>query len=193
MMTAIQPTKKETNYVVDPKRFNLWLAIIGSMMFFAALTSAYIVRKAAGNWNSFPIPEQFIYSTVIVILSSLTLHWAYISAKKDELYQVKVALFTTLILGLAFGYSQFLGWEVLVNNNLHFKGDDVAVSFFYSITAFHALHVFGGWIAIVRTLRKAFRLEVHKKSMRALSMCTTYWHFMGLLWIYLYLFLFLNR
>lgn len=193
MMTATQPTKKETNYVVDPKRFNLWLAIIGSMMFFAGITSAYIVRKAAGNWNSFPMPEQFIYSTVIVILSSLTLHWAYLSAKKDELFQVKVALFTTLILGLAFGLSQYLGWKVLVDNNLHFAADDVAVSFFYSITAFHALHLFGGWIAVARTLWKANRLEVHKKSMRAISLCTTYWHFMGLLWIYLYLFLFLNR
>lgn len=193
MMTATQSTKKETNYVVDPKRFNLWLAIIGSMMFFAALTSAYIVKKAAGNWNSFPIPEQFIYSTVIVILSSLTLHWAYLAARRDELFQVKVALFSTLMLGLAFGLSQYLGWQVLVNNNLHFASDDVAVSFFYSITAFHALHVFGGWIAVARTLWKANRLEVHKKSMRAISMCTTYWHFMGLLWIYLYLFLFLNR
>lgn len=193
MMTATQPTKKETNYIVDPKRFNLWLAIIGSMMFFAALTSAYIVKKAAGNWNSFPIPEQFIYSTVIVILSSITMQWAYFAAKKEELFQVKVALFTTMMLGLAFGISQYLGWKVMVANELFFASDDVAVSFFYTITAFHALHVFGGWIALTRTLWKAYKLEVHKTSMRALSMCTTYWHFMGILWIYLYLFLFLNR
>lgn len=193
MMTTTQPTRKETNYIVNPIRFNLWLAIIGSTMFFAALTSAYIVKKADGNWNVFPIPEQFIYSTVIVILSSLTMHWAYFSAKKDELFQVKIALLTTLILGLAFGLNQYMGWKVLVGNNLHFAGDDVAVSFFYTITAFHALHVFGGWIAVSRTLFKAYRLNVHKKSLLAISLCTTYWHFMGALWIYLYLFLFLNR
>lgn len=193
MMTATHSTNTKNNYVVDPKRFNLWLAIIGSTMFFAALTSAYIVKRAEGNWNAFIIPEQFIYSTVIVILSSITMQWAYFAAKRDELFQTKVALISTLILGLAFGVSQYMGWKVLVDNNMHFASDDVAVSFFYTITAFHVLHVFGGWIAASRALWKTVKLEVHKKSMRTISMCTTYWHFMGVLWIYLYLFLFLNR
>lgn len=193
MMTATQPTENKNNFVVDPKRFNLWLAIIGSMMFFAALTSAYIVKKAEGNWNAFPIPQQFIYSTVIVLVSSITMQWALMAAKKGEAYQTKIALISTLILGLAFGFSQYLGWNVLVNNNLHFASDDVAVSFFYSITAFHALHVLGGWIAASRALWKTVRPKLYPTSLQSISMCTTYWHFMGLLWIYLYLFLFLNR
>lgn len=178
---------------IDPIRFNLWLAIIASAMFFAALTSAYIVKKAEGNWNSFPIPEQFIYSTIIVILSSITLQWAYQAAKKDELTQVKAGLLSTLVLGIGFGISQMMGWQVLVDNNLFFASDDVSVSFFYAITAFHALHVLGGWIALIRATWKSFKLEIHKKSLRTISLALTYWHFMGVLWIYLYLFLFLNR
>src|SRR5690606_2717155 len=110
-----------------------------------------------------------------------------------ELFQLKMASFSTLILGVGFGISQYLGWKVLYDNQMVFAGDDVAVSFFYAITFFHLLHITGGWIALIRVNIKAFRLEIHKKNMRALSMCTTYWHFMGLLWIYLYLFLFLNR
>lgn len=178
---------------MDPKKFNLWLAIIGSAMFFAALTSAYIVKRAEGNWNAFAIPEQFIYSTVIVVLGSITIQWAWFAAKKDELQQVKVALLSTLILGVGFGLSQFMGWEVMYNNNLIFASDDVAASFFYSITFFHFLHVLGGWIVLVYANLKAFKLDIHKKNMRLIGMCTTYWHFLGALWIYLYLFLFLNR
>lgn len=192
-MSAAQTRNDEKNFIFDPKKFNLWLAIIGSAMLFAAMTSAYIVRRAEGNWNAFIIPQQFIYSTVIVILSSITMQWAYIAAKRDELSQVKTALVSTLILGVAFGISQFMGYEVLIDNNMHFSGDDVAVSFFYAITAFHFLHVLGGWIALGRATLKAYKLEIHKKSMRTISMAATYWHFMGILWIYLYLFLFLNR
>lgn len=193
MMSAAQTRTDEKNYIFDPKKFNLWLAIIGSAMLFAALTSAYIVRRAEGNWNAFLIPQQFIYSTVIVILSSITMQWAYFAAKRDEIIQLKVALFSTLILGVGFGISQFMGYKVLVDNNLFFSGDDVASSFFYAITGFHFLHLFGGWIALIRATHKAFKLEIHKKSMRTITMAATYWHFMGLLWIYLYLFLFLNR
>lgn len=193
MMTATHSTPTKNNYVVDPVKFNLWLAIIATCMFFAALTSAYIVKRAEGNWDAFMIPPQFIYSTVIVLLSSVTMQWAYFAAKNDELFQTKVAVFSTLILGVAFGISQYLGWEVLYNNNKIFASDNVAASFFYAITAFHFLHIAGGWIAASRTLVKTFKLEVHKTSMRTISMCTTYWHFMGILWIYLYLFLFLNR
>ncbi|MDX5319828.1 MAG: cytochrome c oxidase subunit 3 [Bacteroidota bacterium] len=193
MMTATQPRTEPNNFIVDPKRFNLWLAIISSTMLFAALTSAYIVKRAEGNWNAFIIPEQFIYSTVIVILSSITMQWAMWAAKRDEIGQVKTAMWSTLILGVAFGISQFMGWNVLVKNNMYFASDDVAVSFFYTITAFHFVHVFGGWIAASRVVWKTYKLEIHKKSLRAISMCATYWHFMGVLWIYLYLFLFLNR
>lgn len=121
------------------------------------------------------------------------MQWAYQAAKKDELLQVKVGLISTLILAVGFGISQILGWNVLINNNLFFASDDVSVSFFYTITAFHFLHVFGGWLALIRATFKAFNLEIHKKNMRTISLALTYWHFMGALWIYLYLFLFLNR
>lgn len=192
-MAATHPIKEQENQPMDPKKFNLWLAIIGSTMFFAALTSAYIVKKAEGNWNAFPIPLQFIYSTVIVILSSLTMQWAWFAAKRDELVQVKIASMSTFILGVGFGISQIMGWQVLIQNNLFFASDDTAVSFFYVITAFHFLHVAGGWLALGRVTWKAYKFQIHRKSMRSISMCTTYWHFMGILWIYLYLFLFLNR
>ncbi len=193
MMVANEVRETEGT-LMDPKRFNMWLAIAGSVMLFAGLTSAYIVKRAEGNWNAFTIPDQFIFSTILAVLSSISMQLAFWSAKKDEINRMNVALLSTLILGIAFGVSQILGWNELVKRDLHvFFTDDVAVSFFYIITALHFLHVFGGLIALIRVQYKAIKLDVHKKSLRAISMCTTYWHFMGVLWIYLYLFLFLNR
>lgn len=193
-MIVAKEVRQTEGTLMDPKRFNMWLAIAGSVMLFAGLTSAYIVKRSEGNWNAFPIPDQFIFSTVLVVLSSISMQWALWSAKKDEISRMNIALLSTLILGIAFGISQFLGWNELVKRGLHvFFTDDVAVSFFYVITALHFLHVFGGLLALIRVQVKSIKLEVHKKSLRAISMCTTYWHFMGVLWIYLYLFLFLNR
>lgn len=178
---------------VHPKQFNLWLAVIGISMFFAGLTSAYIVRRAEGNWEVFALPQQFIYSTVLVILSSITLQWAWFAAKNDELNQVKAGILSTILLGLGFGISQYLGWKAMVQNELFFSSDSVSVSFVYAISALHALHVLGGLVGLCMAFFKATKLQIHKKNMISINLNTTYWHFMGLLWIYLYLFLFLNR
>jgi cytochrome c oxidase subunit 3 len=178
----------------DPKNFNLMLGIIAIVMLFAGLTSAYIVKRAEGNWQVFALPVQFIISTAIVILSSATMQWAWFATKNDELGRIKTALLTTIILGIGFCISQVIGWKQLVIMNHHFLfTDDVASSFLYVITGLHALHIAGGIIALIITLALSFRLKVHKKNMRTITLCTTYWHFMGALWIYLYLFLFLNR
>lgn len=193
MILAKQIDEKE-GALMDPIRFNMWLAIIGSTMLFAAFTSAYIVKRAEGNWDAFPIPEQFIFSTVLVILGSISMQWSLWAAKRDELVQMRTALICTVILAIAFGISQFMGWSAMVESGLFLMfTDNVAGSFFYVITGMHFLHVAGGFIAVGRVVYKAFKLEIHKKSLRAISMSTTYWHFMGILWIYLYLFLFLNR
>lgn len=193
MIVTAEIDKRESP-LSDPKKFNLLLGIIGIVMLFAGLTSAYIVKRAEGNWEAFALPSQFIFSTIIVVLSSFSMQWAWYSAKNDEVGQIRGALITTIILGLGFCGSQLMGWNQLVETKHHFLfTDNVASSFLYVITGLHALHVAGGIIALLITLVMAFRLKIHKKNMRTITLCTTYWHFMGALWIYLYLFLFLNR
>ena len=77
---------------VHPKKFSLWLLLLGILMLFSGLTSAYIVRKGDGNWYDFELPTLFLYSTIIVLVSSITMLYAYRSAKKDELGGVKIGL-----------------------------------------------------------------------------------------------------
>lgn len=212
MTTVANKLTRESNYIVQPKKFALWMLILGMVMLFAAFTSGYIVRQAEGNWDIFPLPMQFMYSVVVVVLSSITMHWAYRAAKKDELGQVKIALLTTLALGIAFCGMQYWGWAELTNNGFRWTGinnptadyikqnrvtfvgsQNPASTFVYVISGAHALHVLGGIIFLMVMAVQSFKLNIHKKNLLKISMCATYWHFVGILWIYLYLFLFLNR
>lgn len=196
MNTVTNSTTKETSYAVEPRKFSLWLLIIGMSMLFAALTSAYIVRQAEGNWFEFALPQFFTYSTIVVVLSSITMIFAYRAAKKDELLNVKLGMALTLGLGITFCLLQFYGWQEMVSEGLFFtnpEGTKVSASFVYVISGVHYLHAIGGIIFLLVVFVKAFALKVHKKNLLSIDMCNTYWHFVGILWVYLYLFLNLTR
>jgi len=120
------------------------------------------------------------------------MQWAYIAAKRDKLEQVKLALSITTILGLAFLYGQFQAWGQLVDAGVFFVGNP-AGSFMYVFTGIHAAHLISGVIYLLYMLFSSFRYKVHAKNMLNMDMCTTYWHFLGGLWIYLFIFLLLNH
>lgn len=192
-MNKLNYQEPQEKYPVNPKMFNLWLSILGMIMLFVGLSSGYIVRRAEGNWLQFEMPSDFQLSTILVVLSSITMFWAFYAAKKDELNQIKAVLISTFILGFAFCLSQIQAWENLMNSGLFFAGSEASSSWLYVITATHFAHIIGGLIALLIAIIQAFRLNIHKKNMLRISLINTYWHFVGILWIYLYLFLFLNR
>jgi cytochrome c oxidase subunit 3 len=179
---------------VHPTKFSLWLLCLGILMLFAGLTSAYIVRRGDGNWFDFALPIEFLYSTILVLLSSVTMIYAFRSAKNDNLQGVNIGLFATILLGIGFIISQYMGWSAMEQNDLHFvdpkNGDKVSASFLIAIAAVHLLHIVAGILFLITVLIKALQSKVHKKNILSIDMCNTYWHFVGLLWVYLYLFLY---
>lgn len=177
---------------MHPKKFALWLFIITVVMVFAALTSAYIVRQAEGNWLVFELPTAMWVTTGVILLSSFTMHWAYLSAKKDELGQVKLAIGITTGLGVLFLIGQFYVWGILVDHNVFFVGNPSG-SFLYVLSGLHGLHLISGIIFLIIVLISALRYKVHAKNLNQIQMCATYWHFLDGLWIYLFIFLLLNH
>ena len=91
---------------MNPKKFALWIFMGSIVMLFAAFTSAYIVRQSEGNWLNFELPSVLYFSTAILVISSATMHWAYISARRDNLSMVKIAMGITLLLGVLFLFAQ---------------------------------------------------------------------------------------
>ncbi|MEJ8758263.1 cytochrome c oxidase subunit 3 [Pontibacter sp. H259] len=180
---------------VQPLKYVLWLIIISILMMFGAFTSAYIVRREEGNWLEFDLPSMFVINTVVILLSSVTMQWAYIAAKKNNLNMVKIMTLLTIGLGVAFLYGQLNAWGELVQNNVYFGGADSnpAGSFLYVLTGVHGFHLVTGLIFLLMVLIASLQYKVHSKNMLRIQLCTTYWHFLGGLWLYLYFFLQVNH
>ncbi|WP_407084068.1 cytochrome c oxidase subunit 3 [Tellurirhabdus bombi] len=179
----IQEEPEET-LSMNPKKFTLWLFIVSILMLFASMTSAYLVRRAEGNWLEFTIPAIFSYSTGVLIISSASMQWAYNAAKKDNFGVLKTAISITFVCGLLFLVMQYLGWRDLVAQNVYFVGNPSG-SFMYVFTGLHAFHLISGLFVLLFALRAAFNLKIHAKNLTQIEIANTYWHFLDILWIYL--------
>lgn len=194
MMSTQKPHIETPAQVLSmhPRKFLLWLFIVSIVMIFASLTSAYVVKQSDGNWLLFDLPTAFVYSSIVVFLSSVTMQWGYWAARKDNLSQIKVAVIATFGLSLVFLVAQWIGWGQLVDQQVFFVGN-AAGSFIYVLTGLHAFHLVAGIVFLIIVLISTLKYRVHSKNMTLIEMCTTFWHFLSGLWIYLYLFLLLNN
>lgn len=174
-------------------KFGLWIGMASITMMFAALTSAYLVRRPAGNWYEFKLPVQFFVSTIIIIASSITMEWAYKSLKNQNQKNYNYGIVLTFGLGILFLVSQILSWKALVASGITIDLS-VSGSFLYALSGIHAVHVIGGIAAIMVCVANAFLNSFTVSSMRLLKvdLVRQYWHFVDIIWIYLLLFLILQ-
>jgi len=193
MNAAMTLKRKPSNMLkMHPKKFAMWLFMVSVIMLFVAFTSAYVVKQSDGVWLDFELPVLFDYTTFVILLSSVSMHWAFIAAKKNLIKQIRLALGVTFVLGSVFLVGQYLAWGELVEAGVYFVGNP-AGSFLYVLTGVHGLHLISAVIFLIVVLISAFQYKIHSKSLVQLEICTTYWHFLGGLWLYLYLFLALNH
>lgn len=178
---------------IHPHKLALWVAIGSIIMMFGAFTSAYVVRRAAGNWLEFKLPDIFMVSTVIILLSSVTIQLAYAGFKNGKEKQYKGMLLATAVLGLAFVVMQYKGWEALNQMGATFTVNPSS-SFIYVISGLHAAHVLGGIGALSVALTHAFVLPFKPTLRRKqrFDLVVQYWHFVDILWVYLMVFFMLQ-
>jgi cytochrome c oxidase subunit 3 len=174
---------------IHPHKLALWVAIGSIIMMFAAFTSAYVVRRAAGNWLEFKLPDIFMLNTVVILLSSVTIHFAYKGFLSGKEKQYKNLLIATFVLGLLFVILQYKGWESLTAIGATFTVNPSS-SFIYVISGLHAAHVLGGLAALTVALTHAYVLP-YKPTLRRkqrFELVVQYWHFVDILWVYLMVF-----
>ncbi len=192
---------KEQGFAVHPKKFIVWILMGSIFMMFGALSSAYIVRKGEGNWLEFELPSVFTISTVLIVLSSIAYHLGYLASKKDDIVRVKMYLGITLSLGVAFLVSQYYSWIQLYNYKflngfgVVFGGEysNPAGSFLYVLSGLHGFHIITGLGFLLAVVILTFKNKINSKKQLWIEACGNYWHFLGALWIYLYLFLIFNH
>lgn len=176
------------------REYSLYIGLASIFMMFSALISAYVVRQAAGNWLEFPLPTEFYVSTLLILLSSISLFFSRKAFISNNQQRYRVLLIISLILGLSFVYYQYRGWIEMTNLGVFMDGNPSG-SFVYIISGLHALHVLGGILALIVAMVDSFvnkQIVVQSRLVR-LNIITRYWHFVDILWLYLFFFMLVTR
>jgi cytochrome c oxidase subunit 3 len=190
-MDLTQGSSQQKNKLA--KKMMLWFGIVSLIMSFGGLTSAFIVSSSREDWlNDFELPNSFFISTIIITFSSVV----FIVAKKALLKQ-KYLLSQSLVLGvfvlgLAFIYNQFLGFNELIISGYNFTGptSNITMSYIYIIAVAHILHVIAGLISLAVVIVNHFKKQYTPASKLGFDIASNFWHFIDLLWVYLFLFLY---
>ena len=179
------------NKKIHPYKFTLWVAMGSIVMMFAGLTSAYIVKRNQPNWQGFELPAIFTYSTVFILLSSVTIQLALRNFRQRRMQVYRQLMIVTAVLGAAFIAMQWTGFLQLEAANIKIirQGSNVSASFLGVIAGLHLLHVLGGIVALVAMMIRAFRSRTKNYSAVPVEVMSQYWHFVDFLWIYLFVFL----
>jgi cytochrome c oxidase subunit III len=176
-------------YSPAPSSSAIWVGIAAICMSFAALTSALIVRQgASSDWRHLTLPPVLFFSTLVILVSSGTLEVArrqvaaFMTGHATRVESPRRSLYLTLGLGLLFVASQYMAWLQLRSQGLYLATNPNS-SFFYLFTAIHALHVLGGLAGLLRVIIKLNHSTLRRSTLDATAY---YWHFMGVLWVYLF-------
>jgi len=164
-MSTLENTVYSRNKI-HPQKFALLVSCASVVMLFAALTSAYVVRQAAGNWLEFPMPVLFLYSTLTLIISSLTLYFSYKGFLAGNVNSYKYFLLLTFALGVLFIYLQYKGWMALVSMVVEL-GTNPSCSFLYVLSVLLAAHILGGLAAVFVAILHTFRSEEHTSELQS--------------------------
>jgi cytochrome c oxidase subunit 3 len=168
----------------------LWVSMISMVMFFAGLTSAYVISMKRDDWVSFDLPNAFLISTILIVASSITLFLSqrFLKQNKRQLSLVLVVL--TLILGIGFVWQQYVGFLELKSIGLFFTGPEstVSTSFIIGITFMHVIHLLVGIIILFVVIYNHFKYKYKPENMLGFELGAIFWHFVDILWIYLFFF-----
>ena len=171
----------------------LLFAMVSMTMMFAGLTSAFVVSKSRADWlKDFQMPTAFFYSTAAIIACSVMFHLAKKAIQKNNRKAVTSYLLATLALGILFVILQFAGFGQIVSNGYYFTGSasNITTTFLYVVTVVHLAHLAGGLISLLIIIYNHFKQKYNSSQTLGIELGAMYWHFLDLLWVYLFLFLY---
>jgi len=173
----------------------LWISMISMLMFFAGLTSAYIISMKRDDWVTFDLPDALFTSTVLILISSITLFLSQMFLKRDKRSISLLLLIVTFVLGILFIWQQYEGFSELKNAGLYFtgKGSTVSTSFLIGITLMHVLHVAAGIIVLLVVIYNHFKYKYKSDDFLGFELGAIFWHFVDVLWICLFFFFYFIR
>jgi cytochrome c oxidase subunit 3 len=199
-------------------RLGVMLALSSVVMLFVSFTTAYVVRKAGAvwdparndyvsNWAPLTLPMSILLlNTLVLLLSSFTLEVGRRRAAEDvalapiaDIPGIRVSIsralpwvWTTVVLGLGFVAGQAYAWHELRRANVALA-TNTSSSFFFILTGVHAVHLLGGILALLYAGVTTWLHRPPETRRIVIDVTAWYWHFMGVLWIYIFALLYFAR
>jgi cytochrome c oxidase subunit 3 len=194
----IQEQILQNEYVAAKKKSAkpmLWISMISMVMFFAGLTSAYVISMKREDWVSFDLPNAFYISTALIVISSLLLMLSQYFLQQNKRQLSLALLVATFILGIGFVWQQYVGFNELKSVGLFFTGPEstVSTSFIIGITFMHVLHLLAGILVLFVVIYNHFKYKYKPNDLLGFELGAIFWHFVDVLWIYLILFFYFIR
>lgn len=185
----------ENNSIYEKKgktyKMLMIFGMISIVMIFAGLTSAFVVSKSRKDWlQDFEMPNTFLISTIVLLISSVTFFFAKRMVKKSQNALGMVFLLATLVLGILFVVFQFNGFNILFTEGLVPVGPSgsVTISFLYAFVIVHVAHLLGGFISLIIVIYNHYKQKYSPTQTLGIELSAMYWHFMDFIWLYLFLF-----
>ena len=178
------------------KKMMLWFGISSLIMSFAGWTSAFVVSRTRKDWlQNFDLPQAFTWSLVVILISSLTFILAKRALNANKRQLTTIYLMVTLVLGLIFISLQFQGFNQMMAWGYNFTGptSNITMTFIFLIAAVHIAHIVVGLICLLVVIYNHFKQKYNSSNMLGLELAATFWHFVDILWLYLFLFLYFMR
>lgn len=184
---AVHPPEAHASSRVNREMLGMLLFIISEVMLFGAFFMAYLfIRVINGNeWmpngDELPVAIAAVNSGIL-LSSSLSMHWALESIKHGNRAGMKAGLVVTMLLGAAF-------LTIQINEYVHLgflPKDSAQASVFFGLTGLHGAHVFIGLTLLSFATIRAFRGHFSPESHWGVEIPGIYWHFVDVMWIFVY-------
>jgi cytochrome c oxidase subunit 3 len=192
-MEMTMTTEEQKSRTARSYKLILLFAMVSMTMMFAGLTSAFVVSKSRADWlKDFQLPTAFYWSTLVIIGCSVAFYLAKKAIQKDNQKVTTICLLATLFLGILFVILQFSGFGQIVESGYYFTGQasSITTTFLYIVTLVHLLHLAGGLISLLIIIYNHFKQKYNSTQTLGIELGAMYWHFLDLLWVYLFLFLY---
>lgn len=175
---------------LNTAQLTLWIFLANVTMLFAGFTSAYLVRQTSGSdWQPIPLPPILWLNTVVIVSGSVTMEMGRLRLQQRRAHDLTGWVLGSVLLGVAFLAGQLSAWQQLASRGVYLPSNPHS-SFFYILTGAHGLHLLGGICALMYILIESYRPRRTPSLDHLLTLGATYWHFVGGLWLFLFLVLF---
>lgn len=185
---------KDRNNVTPAAKFTLWLFIVTIILLFGGLTSAYIVSRGIDkenqSWQDFELPTVFWYNTLLIVVSSVFLQIGLGAARRGDFARLRTSLLLSMGLGVFFLVAQVLAYSILYRGGIVFGGPDGITrgNYLFLLSTLHGFHIVAGLIFLGVTTARAYNGKYENEGLTSLENAVTFWHFLGILWVYLFVF-----